>query len=316
MITGSTIAVLHHVATGPTPTTIRDLINDTGYSEKQLYRAVDALTVTGDVTETRGVNNRKELQPGNGRLMTAYKRLIATVGHVNWGNLLTPTLLRVAWFLDTPTRIRTIADRLDVTPQAVYTAMDPLTGRAMLNPSGPEYALTDDLRPLHAVADAAAWHTHRVCVETLASSAVIEWYDPVHGLVRPQTPDDTTVFDGADDWHVTGLTAFTDYDLQFFTHHEPLFWYSEHGPPAPEEIACHAILSDPGPRHVSYAMLLIDTLDLDHDAMTQHAAKYDLEPVVDAMLTALTQDDWTPQGKLPGPREYEQLKHQYGVADA
>jgi hypothetical protein len=60
-------------------------------------------------------------------------------------------------------------------------------------------------------------------VENLASSAVIEWYGPVHCLVRSQTPDDTTVFDDADNWHVTGLTAFTDYDLQFFTHHEPLF---------------------------------------------------------------------------------------------
>jgi len=314
MVSGSTIAVLHHVATSPTPTTIRDLINDTGYSEKQLYRAVDALTVTGDVTETCGVNNRKELQLGNGRFMTAYKRLIANVGHVHWDDLLTPTVLRVAWFLDTPTKIRTIADRLDVTPQAVYSALDPLTGRAMLT-SGPEYALTDNLKPLYAVADAAAWHTHRVCVENLASRAVIDWYAPIHCLVRPQTPDDTTVFDDADNWHVTGLTAFTDYDLQFFTHHEPLFWYSEHGPPAPEEIACHTILSDPGPRHVSYAMLLTETLDLDHDVMKQHADKYDLEPVVDAMLTALTQDDWKLRGKLPGPREYEQLKHQYGVAE-
>ena len=316
MVSGSTVAVLHHVATGPTPTTIRDLITDTGYSKKQLYRAVDALTVTDDVNETRGVNNRKELHPGNGRLMTAYNRLLATVGHVDWGDLLTPTLLRVAWFLDTPTRIRTIANRLNVTPQAVYSSLDPLTGRAMLNPSGPEYALADTLTPVHAVADAATWHTHRVRVENLAPSAVIEWYDPVHCLVRPQSLDDTTGFDDADNWHETGLTAFTDYDLQFFTHHEPVFWYSEHGPPGPEEIACHAIRSDPGPRHVSYAMLLIDTLDLDHDAVKQHAVKYDLEPVVDAMLTALTQDDWQPRGKLPGPREYEQLKYQYEIADA
>ena len=62
-------------------------------------------------------------------------------------------------------------------------------------------------------------------------------------------------------------------------------------------------------------MLLTETLDLDHDAMKQHAAEYDLEPVVDAMLTALTQDDWKLRGKLPEPREYEQLKHQYEVAE-
>jgi DNA-binding MarR family transcriptional regulator len=316
MTSPSTIAVLHHIATTPAPTTIKDLINDTGYSEKQLHRAVNSLTTTGDITEKRGVNNRKELHPGNGQLMTAYNRLIANVDHVHWGDLFTPTLLRVAWNLDTPTKIRTIADRLNVTPQAVYSALDPLAGRAMLNPAGPEYALADNLSPLHAVADAAAWHTDRIRVDNLASPAVINWYDPIHCLVRPQTPDETTKFDDADNWHVTGVTAFIDYDLQFFTPHEPLVWYSDHGPPTPEEIACHALLSDPGPRHVSYAMLLIETLDLDHDAMKQHAARYDLEPVMNSMLTALTQDDWTSNGKLPGPREYEQLKHQYEVTNA
>lgn len=316
MVSASGLAIVHYLADRPAPVTIRELAAVTGYSEKQLHRTTRELEQTGEIEVRRGTKNRKEIQPGSGRLMSGYQRLLAKSGHIDWKDTLTPQLLRVVWYLDSPRRISTVADRLHVTSDAVYHALDPITGRAMLNPSGPEYALMENIKPLHAVADAAAWHTHRVRIQDLASSTVIEWYDPVHCLARPQTPDGTDAFATADDWHLTGLTAFTEYDLQFFTHEEPLFWYTQHGRPAPADLACHTIMTDPGPRNVSYAMLLIDELEVDHDTLRRHGDRYGISSIVDAVIDALVRDVWDRDPRLPGSREYEQLKEQYGIAHA
>jgi DNA-binding IclR family transcriptional regulator len=84
-----------------------------------------------------------------------------------------------------------IAERLDITRQGVHKALSPLKHRAMLSPSGPTYALSEDLAPLLAFARAVVRHEHRSRVRALAPSATVEWCDPKRALVRVQTEEDT-----------------------------------------------------------------------------------------------------------------------------
>ncbi|NNC24681.1 MarR family transcriptional regulator, partial [Salinisphaera sp. USBA-960] len=93
-----------------------------------------------------------------------------------------------------------IAARLRITRQGVHKALSPLKHRAMLSPSGPEYAVSEDLAPLLAFAQAVVTHEHRSRAREIAPSATVEWCDPKRALVRVQTAEDTDALLDAPEW--------------------------------------------------------------------------------------------------------------------
>jgi len=165
-------------------------------------------------------------------------------------------------------------------------------------PSGPEYALSEDLSPLLTFARAVVRHEHRSRVRGLAPSATVEWCDPKRALVRVQTAEDTEALEAATDWQLTGLARFAEYGLQFFLAGEPAFWYAPDEELTPGEVVCHTLALDSGSRRVSYAMLLIEALDIDQETLTDTATWYDLETTVAAMYQALQEGSKTPTRSL------------------
>ena len=131
-----------------------------------------------------------------------------------------------------------------------------------------------------------------------------------------QTAADTEALEAASDWQLTGLARFTEYGLQFFLAGEPAFWYAD-AKLTPADLVCHTLVLDSGARRVSYAMVLIETLDIDQDTLTETAQWYGLEPTVAAMYQplqgAFDASDGSPV-VLPSETEFLTLKEQYGVS--
>jgi len=176
--------------------------------------------------------------------------------------------------------------------------------------------LSADLSPLLTFARAAVRHEHRSRVRGLAPSATVEWCDPKRALVRVQTAEDTEALEAATDWQLTGLARFAEYGLQFFLAGEPAFWYAPDEELTPGEVVCHTLALDSGSRRVSYAMLLIEALDIDQETLTDTATWYDLETTVAAMYQALqegVEDSDEIPVVLPSESEFMALKEQYGV---
>jgi hypothetical protein len=275
------------------------------------------LLTDGLLTETRGSKNRRLVRVTAHPVVESYRALRSKLGHVDWTEILSPATLRVCWYLDEPRRVTEIADRLDITRQGVHNALSPLKDRAMLSPSGPEYALTDDLSPLLTFARAVVTHDHRSRARDLASSATVEWCDPNRALVRVQTSDDTTALESAAAWQVTGIARFQEYGLQFFLAGEPAFWYAPGEALTPAEVVCHTLFLDSGSRRVSYSLLLIEKLDIDAETLTETARWYDLETTVAAMSHSLHgefEDSPDSPVVLPNDAEFTALKEQYGVS--
>ena len=316
MISKAGLAVIDALSTGREATP-RELARETEYSQAHLYSVLDELLEAGLFRERRGPNNQRKIRVADHPVVESYRTLQSELSHVNWVDLLSPATLRVCWFLDEPRRVSAIAERLDITRQGVHKALSPLKDRAMLSPSGPEYAVTDDLGPLLAFAQAVVTHEHRSRVRKIAPSATVEWSDPKRALIRVQTAEDTDVLLDAPDWQVTGLGRFEEYGLQFFLAGEPAFWYAPGEELTPDQVVSHTLVLDSGSRRVSYAMLLIEALDIDQETLTDTATWYDLELTVAAMYQALqgTVDelDEVPIA-LPSESEFMALKEQYGVA--
>lgn len=321
MLTRAGLAVLDALAVGR-EATVDDLAASTEYSRAHLYDVLDDLLDAGLLTERRGANNRRRVRLVAHPVAEAYRALRSKVSHVEWPELLSPSTLRVCWYLDEPRRIATVAERLGVTRQAAYEAIAPFNGRAMLSPDGPEYALREGLAPLSSFARAVVRHEHLSRARSLAPSATVEWCDPRRALVTVQTAADTDALAGAPDWQVTGLARFTDYDLQFFLGDEPAFWYApgDDGPDrslTPAEVVAHTLCVDSGSRRVSYAMLLIEALELDRATLTETARWYGLDAAVAAMARWLDTASDPPESSpvpLPSETAFESLEAQYGLA--
>jgi len=278
---------------------------------------LDELLEDGLLTEVRGSKNRRLVRVTDHPVVESYRNLRSKLGHVDWTEILSPATLRVCWYLDEPRRATKIGERLDITRQGVHNALSPLKHRAMLSPSGPEYALTDDLSPLLTFAREVVTHDHRLRVRKLAPSATVEWCDPNRALVRVQTSEDTSALESAAEWRVTGLARFQEYGLQFFLAGEPAFWYAPNEDLTPSEVVCHTLVLDSGSRRVSYSMLLIEKLDIDQETLTETARWYDLKTAVAGMYRPLHGEFEVSENLpifLPSESEFTALKEQYGVS--
>jgi len=315
MISKAGLAVIDALSTGREATP-GALATETGYSQPHIYEVLDDLLDAGLVVERRGPNNQRHVRVADHPVIEAYRTLQSELSHVDWAALLSPATLQVCWFLDEPRRVSAIAARLEITRQGVHKALSPLKNRAMLSPSGPEYAVSEDLAPLLAFAQAVVTHEHRTRARKLAPSATVEWCDPKRALVRVQTAEGTDALLDAPEWQVSGLGRFEEYGLQFFLAGEPAFWYAPDEELTPTDVVCHTLVLDSGSRRVSYAMLLIEKLDIDQETLTDTATWYDLESTIAAMYQALqggVEDADEFPVVLPSETEFMALKEQYGV---
>lgn len=315
MLTTAGLAVLD-VLSGGRVATPAELAEETAYSRMHLYEVLDGLQTAGLLTETRGAHNQRRVRIATHPVGEAYRHLISKLGHVAWGDLLSPATIRVCFYLNSPRRVTDIADRLQITRQGVHNALSPLKGRAMLSPAGPEYALSGDLQPLLEFARTVVTHDHQSRVRAVAPSATVEWCDPKRALVQVHTPEDAASLQSIDDWQVTGLARFQEYGLQFFLAGEPAFWYAPDSVLTPSEMICHALTLDRGSRRVSYSILLIEKLGLDRETLAQTARWYDLAAEISALYRPLDGAFDTPADAalpLPSEPEYMALKEQYGV---
>lgn len=132
-----------------------------------------------------------------------------------------------------------------------------------------------------------------------------------------QTTEDTGTLLDRPDWQVTGLGRFEEYGLRFFLAGEPAFWYAPDEELTPADVVCHTLVRNSESRRVSYAMLLIEKLDIDQETLTDTATWYDLESTIAAMYQALqegVEDSDELPVVLPSESEFMPLEEQYGVA--
>lgn len=316
MLAKAGLAVLDTLKSGREATP-DELVAETEYSRKHVYRVLNDLLTAGLISESRGHHNQRRVRVTDDPAVEAYRRLVSDLGHVEWPELLSPATVRVCWYLDEPRRVAAIADRLGISRQGVHNALSPLKNRAMLSPSGPEYALADDLRPLLEFARTVVTHEQRERVRSLAPSATVEWCDPKRALVRVHESEDTDTLQSADDWQLTGLAKFREFGLQFFLSGEPAFWYAPTEEVTPAEVVCHTLVLDSDSRRTSYAMLLIEEGEIDEESLTNFGEWYGLETEIFEMYRAI-EGDFEPadnvEVELPTESEYSALKAQYEVA--
>ncbi|WP_266080632.1 MarR family transcriptional regulator [Haladaptatus caseinilyticus] len=289
------------------------LHEQTGYSMSRIHEVVEGLEADGLVVTRHGDRNRRLVSPVETTVYTTYRRLQVQHPHIDFPALLSHRTLHVCWFLDQPRTVREITDRLPITRQRVYQLLKPLRERAIITKDGPRFEIADDLGELVAFAHAVVEHEHQQRARTLASSATVLWCTPAEALVAVETEDDRERLVETNRWIVTGLARFAGYGLQFFSANQPPLFYSELDTElSVEQLVCHTLRTGTDQRRTSYALLLVVSAGYDEDRLRTIAADYDLESIVEEMLSFL-QSEAVDSRYIPTERDFEMLKQQYEV---
>jgi hypothetical protein len=165
-----------------------------------------------------------------------YQTLTATHSHIDFAELLSPTVLRVCWFLATPTPVAHITPYLTVSRGRIYQVLQTLQRRGIVRNEDQQYALVEDLLGVHDLAVAAVRHEHRVRLRAVDPYARLRWAAPHEALAAAggEPAGGAAVGDREDEgltehpeWTLTGLPRFGDYGLDFIQGQPPVYYWSE-----------------------------------------------------------------------------------------
>lgn len=291
----------------------------------------------------------KRVFPAATGVFEAYQALAGAHSHIDFAELLSPTVLRVCWFLATPTPVADITPYLAVSRERIYQVLGTLQHRGLVRKDGQQYALIENFRDIHDLADAAVRHEHRVRLQTVAPHARLRWAAPHEALAAAgDEPAGGGVERGglaeAAAWTLTGLPRFGDYGLDFFQGQPAPYYWSELETPSatttpategegeanadvgsegealaltPEALICHTLLLDAGPRRAGYAALLAAATGIDTNRLRRLGRYYGVSELIDGLcrFRSLSPAERTREAVAPFPDQdrFADLAAQYGV---
>jgi DNA-binding MarR family transcriptional regulator len=291
------------------PKTRQDLAAELDYAPSTVTNAVSHLaslnlvlrdTSTGEVLVTLS----------EARSLEVYQSLTKAHPHVDFPDLLTKSAFRVFYYLSAKewTIAATLIDRSNLSKATVYRIIDRFTNRAMIVKDHSRYRLDEDFAELHIFATELRHHIHRNRMRHDLESGTILWETYDTFLVRV----DTQI--SSDNYHLTGLDAFAEYGLEFFTTSEFYYFYSEDlNTLAPADLVCQLLLIEDDARHRKYALVLVAATQTDSDEVRKRANYYGLDTQIDAMMTYLETNGDKTTDWLPPWEEFESLARDYEV---
>ncbi len=258
--------------------------------------------------ERRG--NQIIAKPSNARCVEVLQSLTKSNPHVDFPDLLTPSMLNILYYLssDDAWTATELAEQTGHARATIYRGLRTLTNRAMAVKQHSRYRLTDAFNELHVFAYELQHHTHLVRIKQDIGSGTIVWESHEEFLVRTDTAVEHP------DYHQTGLDAFAEYGLQFHTTSEQYFFYSEYREAlTPEDLFCHLLLIENDSRHRKYALLLAVKTDLSPERLQTVADEYGITDIVNPLLEFLETDGEKSSSATPRWEEFESLADEYGV---
>ena len=298
---------------------ITELSDRTEYSPGYVSERISRLEKFDLVTTTRP-NRTKEVRALHTPVLEAYRELAVNNGHIEFPSLISPSMLQVCWFLDTPTAVSEIEPRLTLRRRRIYQLLEQLQDRAFITKHGTRYMLAENVRGLAQFGQAVIKYEHQHHAENQCSTATVIWSAPHEALISTRAEATEPVLEVLEDrphWHMTGLPRFADYGLTFFIAGAPPYFYSELKDTLTRvDFIAHTLMLEADTRRLSYCALLLLATAVSHDELRANATYYGIENTVDALITFVeTEGETRTEGvRLPSWSEVTALAEQYDVA--
>lgn len=287
----------------------QELSAELEYQDTTVSEAFGGLEQLDLITRER-VGTRSIAKPSNARCVELFQSLTRSNPHVDFPDLLTPSLLNVLYYLssDDPWTATELAERTGHSRATIYRNLRTLTNRALATKEHSQYRLREEFEELHTFAYELRHHLHRVRIKRDVGSGTIVWECHTEFLVRTETDIEDS------NYHQTGLDAFAEYGLQFFTTSEQYYFYSKDRESlGPEDLVCHLLLIENDSRHRKYALLLVVQEELPDDDLRDSASYYGIEDLVTDLVEFLRTEGEVASDNTPRWEEFETLASEYEV---
>lgn len=292
------------------PRTRQELAQRLDYSPNTVTNAIGELELQGLVSRKR-TGQETLVSPAEVQCVETYQSLVATHPHIDFPELFTKSLLELLYHLssDSWTTAASLIEKSTLTKPTVYRQLNTLQNRAIVLKKHSQYRLADEFELLHTFARELRHQQHRNQVKADAVGGVLVWESYDEFLV--QTTDSIS----EEGYHRTGLDAFSEFGLEFFTTSEQYYFFApDRASLTPADITCHLLLIENDARHRKYAMLLLVATDDPLENVREKASYYGVEETVEAMSEYVDTEGDVRAENLPPWSEFESLAADYGVS--
>lgn len=293
-----------------TSKTRQELASELGYAPKTVTNALRALEEHELVRRERNAQ-RTVVHPTDARCIESYRALTSANRHVDVPELLTSSMLTLLYYLNSSTAksAATLVQESGLARSTVYRLLNTLTKRAIVVKDHSQYRLVDEFAGLHEFSTQLRHHLHLVKVRNDLGGGSLVWESYHEFLVRTDSRTDLP------EYNESGIDAFAQYGLEFFTTAEHYYFYSEiRDALSVADLVCHALLIENDSRHRKYALLLIAAADEPPDAVRTAGRKYELEDVIDPIVDYFESRGAQSSPVTPQWEELESLATDYGVS--
>ncbi len=291
---------------------VSELSESTGYCISYVSERVSYLESLGLVKTTLR-NRRKMVQTLHTSVFDAYKDLRSSYPHIDFHSMISPSLLQVCWFLDKPTSVKFMEDRLRLKRRRIYQILEELQSRGFVKRYGDRYVITERL---HAFADfvrTVIRYEKQRDMEIRIPSASVIWSAPHESILSIGELEDHQM---KHDLILTGLPRFSEHGLNFFTAGPSLYFHSDiREQLTPMDHLSHVLMADADTRDLSYCVLFYMKSGISPEELRRTSKYYGIEKMVDALTTFVETRGRKRSEEMPLPDRDEMmsLAKQYEV---
>ena len=289
------------------PATISELADRMGRSQNRVSEIVSGLSAKGLVLKQRE-GRSKRIVPTESKAVELYHDIITRYGHTDPPKLLAGKGIELLYYLDEPITVRELAERTDNYRNTVHRRLKTLQNRGIVGKTDSTYVLTEEFTVFHEFATELIHHDHRRKVGEAVDTSTILWED--HESFLFETPEEIE----DERFVLTGPRRFQEHGIPLLPTDRRHYLYTESQLTlGPEELICHTLLIDSGPRYQSYCLLLMSAVDIDDDRLGRLAQRYDVSTLVEDLITYLETRGSVRTDSQPSWDEFRELAQEYRV---
>ena len=300
MLSEPELTVLSYLSTkGADGVVQRELADALEWDPSHTSRVVSNLAELGLVTREQQ-HGRYRVSLSNAEPAERFADLAREFPHVDFAGLIAGSTIQLLYHLDTERTAAELTDWTDVSRATVYRRLKQLRNVGIVTKRDSRFVLTSQFQGLAAFAQSLVRHMHRQEARDHATGVRLIWMDVDEYLFSCRTDVTASLF------HRTGPGALEQYGIPLLTREEQYYFRSEDRTElTPEDLVCHLLLIDDGARYRSYCLLLITACEIDAEALTETAGRYDRESdlnlteTVQALCTYLESSGDVAGEKLP-----------------
>lgn len=260
------------------------------------------------MVSTKRVGMKKYVQINDAKHAVLVKELLQIYSYIPWEKLLSNSSLLILFEVFNNSTYK-LQDR--VSKRTAFRRLAKLAEHGIIKESKGRYTINPRYEPLTKFLEEYQSYIIREIVGSIVPGAVTLWQKDLECLIRTSNH-----VIKRDHLFRTGISRFSDLGIKLITNYDYYFYSERKKKLRKEDIVLHALLAEKDSvRNVTYCLIYIKKFEeeLDKKYLLIQAEKFNLQDLVQQILSFLKNRKKTPHTMLPSWSEFVEKAKEYDV---